>query len=131
VLGDGRQEKSYLNVADCVEAIMVAVKHAEDRPGELGIYNLGTDETIVVDDSIALICEQMGVSPVIEHAGGRRGWAGDSPLIQLDCARIRGLGWAPTLGIRESVLATLRWFDANPYAWEAAVAPDAARAGLA
>ncbi len=49
------------------------------------IYNLGTDETIVVDDSVALITEHLGVSPEIEHTGGERGWIGDSPLIHLDC----------------------------------------------
>ena len=66
-----------------------------------------------------------GALPEIEHGGGKRGWAGDSPLIHLDCSRIRGLGWAPTLTIRESILRTLDWFDANPYAWERAVASPA------
>jgi UDP-glucose 4-epimerase len=126
VLGDGRQEKSYLYVDDCIEAITVAVNEHSSRPCELGVYNLGTDETILVDDSIALICEQMGVTPVLDYTGGRRGWAGDSPLIHLDCARIRALGWAPTLGIRESIKRTLQWFDANPYAWEGAL-PSQAR----
>jgi UDP-glucose 4-epimerase len=94
--------------------MMIAVTEHESRAGELGIYNLGSDETVVVDDSIAIICEQMGVSPVLEYTGGRRGWPGDSPLIHLDCSRIRALGWAPTLAIRESIVRTLRWFDANP-----------------
>ena len=52
VLGDGRQEKSYLYVQDCVEAILTAAAEHEERPGELSVYNLGTDETVVVDDSI-------------------------------------------------------------------------------
>jgi UDP-glucose 4-epimerase len=131
VLGNGRQEKSYLYVADCVEAIMVAVDEYADRAGEFGVFNLGTDETVVVDDSVAVICEHMGVSPVLEYTGGRRGWAGDSPLIHLDCARIRSLGWAPALGIRESILRTLEWLDANPYAWQAAVLADSAEARVA
>jgi len=126
VLGDGRQEKSYLYVDDCVQAIMVAVAAHDSRPGEVGIYNLGTDETVVVDDSIAVICKQMGVSPVLEYTGGRRGWAGDSPLIHLDCSRIRALGWAPTRGIRDSIRNTLQWFDANPTVWETA-SPSEAR----
>jgi UDP-glucose 4-epimerase len=116
VLGNGRQEKSYLFVDDCVSAMMTAVNaHSDDdHAGELGIYNLGADETVVVDDSIAIICEHLRVDPELEHTGGTRGWPGDSPLIHLDCGRIRALGWAPTLSIRESILRTLRWFDANP-----------------
>lgn len=125
VLGDGRQEKSYLYVEDCLDAIMAARQTHEQRPGEFAVYNLGTDETVVVNDSIDVICEHMGVRPVIEYAGGRRGWAGDSPLIHLDCARIRGLGWSPRLGIRQGIVRTLRWLDASPYAWEPAVGSEA------
>jgi UDP-glucose 4-epimerase len=123
VLGNGRQEKSYLYVKDCVDAITTAVEAHEQRPGEVGVYNLGTDETVVVDDSITAICEHMGVEPVLEYTGGSRGWAGDSPLIHLDCGRIRALGWAPGLTIRQALVRTLDWFDANPYAWADAVAP--------
>jgi UDP-glucose 4-epimerase len=113
VLGDGRQEKSYLYVQDCVSAILTAMDHAGDTPG-MSVYNLGTDETVVVDRSVEIITRELGVNPVIEHAGGRRGWPGDSPLILLDCARIRRLGWAPTLNIEESIVRTLRWLAANP-----------------
>lgn len=121
VLGDGHQEKSYLYVKDCVDGILVAARAHEDRPGELGIYNLGTDETVVVNDSIAAITEHMGLDPQLQYKGGKRGWAGDSPLIELDCARIRALGWAPTLSIREGIARTLEWFDAHPRAWSDSV----------
>jgi nucleoside-diphosphate-sugar epimerase len=46
-------------------------------------------------------------------------------LIHLDCSRIRRLGWAPTLDIREGIARTLRWFDGNPDAWEDAVDSEA------
>ncbi len=121
VLGNGRQEKSYLYVADCIEAMLLAARVHERRPGELGVYNLGTDETVVVDDSIAVICDHMGVAPKLDYTGGIRGWAGDSPLIHLDCGRIRALGWEPTLSIRQAIVRTLQWFDANPYAWSETV----------
>lgn len=116
VLGDGRQEKSYLYVQDCVSAILAAVAHHHDEPGA-HVYNLGTDETITVDESLALITAELGVAPCVEHTGGSRGWVGDSPLIRLDTARIRSLGWAPELGIRESVVRTVAWLRANPWAW--------------
>jgi UDP-glucose 4-epimerase len=125
VLGDGHQEKSYLYVQDCAAAIMTAVTEHERRPGELGVYNLGTDETVVVNDSIAIICEHLGLEPTLDYTGGTRGWAGDSPLIHLDCERIRSLGWKPTLNIRDAIVRTLEWFDANPYAWRDAVSPEA------
>jgi UDP-glucose 4-epimerase len=108
VLGDGRQRKSYLYVEDCVRAILTALDAAE--PG-LEVYNLGTDESIVVDESIGTICAHLDIDPVLEHTGGVRGWAGDSPLIHLDTRKIRSLGWAPTVNIREAVVKTLEWLE--------------------
>jgi UDP-glucose 4-epimerase len=116
VLGDGRQEKSYLYIQDCIDAILLAAKHHADEPGA-HIYNLGTDETVVVDESVSIITRHMGVEPTIEHTGGKRGWTGDSPLIHLDTKRLRDLGWSPRVTIERAVTSTLTWFDANEYAW--------------
>lgn len=120
VLGDGRQEKSYLYIQDCVAAILTAIDAHSGEPGASVIYNLGTDETITVDQSIATIVSHLGLDPRIEHTGGRRGWAGDSPLISLDCSRIRSLGWQPTLPIQDAVRRTVDWLADNPYAWHEA-----------
>lgn len=113
VLGDGRQEKSYLYVGDCVSAMRMATEQPLES-GAVRIYNLGTDETIVVDDSIAAITAHLGVTPELEYTGGIRGWLGDSPLIHLDCARIQSLGWQPTLSIREAIARTVDWLQRNP-----------------
>jgi UDP-glucose 4-epimerase len=116
VLGDGRQEKSYLYVQDCVAAILAAVDHHSEDPG-VHIYNLGTDETLLVDESVALITQYLSLSPKIEHVGGRRGWVGDSPMIRLDTTRICELGWRPQLTIEHALVRTLGWLDSNQYAW--------------
>jgi UDP-glucose 4-epimerase len=115
ILGNGRQRKSYLYVQDCVEAILLAVERTSTP---IGIFNLGTDEYCAVDDSLDWICAELGLDPVRRYGGGERGWIGDSPFIFLDCARIRALGWRPTLSIRESVVRTLRYLQANPWLLE-------------
>lgn len=112
VLGDGCQEKSYLYVGDCVGAMLIAAARHEGEPAA-HIYNLGTDETLRVDQSVAIIAEHLSLAPEVEHGGGRRGWPGDSPLIRLDTSRIRALGWSPQLTIEQALLCTLQWFDAN------------------
>ena len=117
VLGDGRQEKSYLYVGDCVAAMKLALDQQLD-PGAVRVYNLGTDETIVVDESIATITAHLGVSPELEYTGGIRGWIGDSPLIHLDCERIRSLGWRPTLSIPDAIRRTVDWLEENPHVLE-------------
>jgi UDP-glucose 4-epimerase len=112
VLGDGRQEKSYLYIQDCLQAMLTAAERHCAEPG-VHVYNLGTEETITVRGSIRLIAEHLSLSPHIEYTGGSRGWTGDSPLIQLDTTRIRALGWRPRLTIAQSVQRTLEWLDAG------------------
>lgn len=126
ILGDGRQEKSYLYIEDCIGAILTAAAEHEGHPGA-SVYNLGSDETVVVDESVAIIAEHLGVAPELEHTGGRRGWTGDSPLIRLDASRIRALGWEPSLTIRAAIVRTLDWLSSNEYAWREAVVEGVAR----
>ena len=116
VLGDGRQEKSYMHVGDCVRAMLIAAEHHHEQPGA-HIYNLGTEETVTVDRSAKIITEHLSLSPTIMHTGGRRGWVGDSPLIRLDTNRIRSLGWSPELNIAQGIVRTLDWLQISDYVW--------------
>ena len=116
VLGNGHQRKSYLYVQDCIDAMLLAIEKA---PGRVNILNLGTDESCEVNDSIGWICKHLKISPQLGYAGGERGWVGDSPFIQLDCRKIRALGWAPTRTIREGILTTVQYLEKNPWLLEA------------
>jgi UDP-glucose 4-epimerase len=117
VLGNGKQRKSYLYVHDCVDAIFTAIERGGVE-GKAGIFNLGTDEYCQVTDSIGWITGALGLTPRLTFAGGDRGWIGDSPFILLDCARMRKLGWAPTLTIRDGIMRTLAYLRANPWVLE-------------
>ena len=68
---------------------------------KISIYNLGVDNYCEINDSIAWICEALGVSPSLAYSGGDRGWIGDNPFIFLDTTKIRALGWSPKLTIKE------------------------------
>jgi UDP-glucose 4-epimerase len=116
VLGNGQQRKSYLEVHDCVDAILFAMEHARER---VNIFNLGTDEYCQVRESIAWITGELGLAPSLNYTGGERGWIGDSPFIFLDCRKIRALGWAPKVTIRDGIVRTLEYLRANPWILEA------------
>jgi UDP-glucose 4-epimerase len=116
VLGDGCQRKSYLAVDDCVDAMLHAIEVANDK---VNIFNLGTDEYCMVNDSIRWICQTLGVTPELEYTGGDRGWIGDNPFIYLDTSRIRSLGWKPKLSIEQGVKRTVRYLVSNSWVFQA------------
>ena len=116
VLGNGKQRKSYLYIQDCIDAILLAIEKAGDK---VNIFNLGVDSYVEVNDSIGWISEALGVEPRLDYTGGDRGWIGDNPFIFLDTAKIRALGWAPKLTIREGVVRTVEYLQANEWVLEA------------
>lgn len=115
VLGDGHQRKSYIDVEDCIDAMLVAVAKVN---GKVNILNLGTEEYVELDESIRIICRHLEVAPKLIYSGGERGWIGDNPFIFLDTKRIRGLGWHPKFRIADGVVRTLDWLRANRWVYE-------------
>ena len=117
VLGDGKQQKSYLYIGDCLDAMLHVVNRATARQARHNVetYNLGTDEYVQVNDSIRFICGALGLKPKLEYSGGNKGWVGDNPFIFLDTKKIRATGWKTTLTIEQSIIRTLQWLQQNQW----------------
>ena len=115
ILGDGQQRKSYLEVTDCVAAIVSRLGRSKGYE----VFNLGVDDYCTVDESASWICERMGLDPERTYAGGNRGWIGDNPFIFLDVGRVKATGWDPRYSIREAVERTVDFLLANPWVVEA------------
>ncbi|RLM76285.1 NAD-dependent epimerase/dehydratase family protein [Halorubrum sp. Atlit-26R] len=94
ILGDGRQEKSYMHVSECVDAIRHVVEHADDA---YNVYNLGTRTTTSVTDIADIVSEELGVEPEYAYTGGDRGWTGDVPKMRLSIEKLTDLGWEPSI----------------------------------
>jgi UDP-glucose 4-epimerase len=105
ILGDGRQEKSYLHVEDCVAAICHVVDGA-DAP--LNTYNLGSRTTTSVNRIADIVGEEMGLDPAYEYTGGDRGWTGDVPKMRLSVEKLSALGWEPPASSDDAVRRAAR-----------------------
>ncbi|HOT06616.1 MAG: UDP-galactose-4-epimerase [Methanosaeta sp. PtaB.Bin039] len=95
ILGDGRQRKSYLEVKDCVQAMLYVVENARD---EVNIFNIGSTDSVSVREIADIVVAAMGLSDVkYRFAGGvdGRGWKGDVRSMSLDLQAILALGWQP------------------------------------
>ncbi len=106
ILGDGRQSKCYIAIADVLDAILGVIDEPGDLPYE--VFNVSTDDALSVDEIAAAACRASGLDPaavVFDHTGGRGGWNGDVPVVRLDTSRIRSRGWAP----KRSSAAAMEW----------------------
>ncbi len=107
ILGDGKQRKSYVHVKDCVEAMVTGYEGTEE---ELGIYNIGTEQSTDVITIADIVSEVMGLSGVRYRTtggvDGGRGWKGDVKVMSLDIKAILGLGWEPKHTSDEAVRVT-------------------------
>ena len=117
VLGDGKQQKSYLYIGDCLDAMLHVVNLGTAKKARHNVetYNLGTDEYVQVNDSIRFLCAALGLKPKLEYSGGNKGWVGDNPVIFLDTKKIRATGWKTTLTIEQSIIRTLQWLQKNQW----------------
>ena len=116
ILGDGRQEKSYLHVTQCVDAICHVVEHASDP---LNTYNLGTRTTTSVNRIADIVADELGLDPEYTYTGGDRGWTGDVPKMRLSIEKLAALGWEPTQSSDEAVRRATRELAAELRADEA------------
>ncbi len=106
ILGDGKQEKSYLHVSECVDAILFLIKNSEKY---VNIFNIGSEDTISATEIGKAVMEEMGLSDVeFIYTGGSRGWKGDVPKMRLGIENMKSLGWKPIYTSERSVRETVR-----------------------
>jgi len=105
ILGDGRQEKSYMHVEECIDAICHVVEHADDP---VNTYNLGTRTTTSVTRVADIVAAEMGLDPDCEYTGGKRGWTGDVPRMRLSVEKLAALGWEARQSSDEAVRQATR-----------------------
>ena len=101
VLGDGTQRKSYLHVAELVDAMLFIREHARDK---LNYFNIGADDPGV---TVRFIAENVvaTVAPKahITFGLGNKGWVGDVPKFSYSIAKLAALGWRPRLASAEAI----------------------------
>jgi nucleoside-diphosphate-sugar epimerase len=99
VLGDGKQNKSYLCVNDCIKAILLIYRHLDnnDSTKNIQIFNVGSEDKVDVFLIILIIAQEMGIKDIEINCSRKlndgRGWLGDVKYMLLDTSKIKALGW--------------------------------------
>jgi UDP-glucose 4-epimerase len=104
VLGNGLQEKSYMEVGDCVDAIL-HVMATTNEP--LNLFNLGSHDTASVRRIAEIVVEVTDCADArIEYTGGDRGWAGDIPRARLAIERMVDSGFDVRMNSEDAIRHT-------------------------
>ncbi len=106
ILGDGKQQKPYIYVNDCIEGILFGLEHSCEQ---VNILNLGTNSSTNVSSIANMVVEAMGIAGVkFNYTGGSRGWRGDVPQVRYDNTRMKDLGWEPRFSSDEAVRQAIK-----------------------
>ena len=103
IWGDGRQTRSFLYVAECVEGTLRLM-----RSGFVGPVNIGSEEMVTIGglaDLIMGIAGKQLVKRYIPGPTGVRGRNSDNRLIH------EKLGWAPSQPLAAGLEITYRWIE--------------------
>ena len=104
ILGSGKQKKSYLDVVDCVDAMVFCVEHADEM---VNIFNIGSEDSIDVVGIADIVTEKMGYNDVEYRftggVDGGAGWKGDVKLMLLSIEKLKDLGLKPSHNSQQSI----------------------------
>lgn len=106
ILGDGKQDKSYLHVSDCVAGSLFAWKKQKKL---YDAFNIGSKDKITVNHLTKLVCKSMNTDPLLKYTGTKRGWTGDVPIMLLDISKLEKLGWKTKVSFEEGVRRYIEW----------------------
>jgi len=100
ILGDGKQEKSYLYITDCIEAIMHLTETFSKTARTIDVFNIGSDDKVTVTQIAKTVATIMNAPHIkFKFTGGvdgGRGWKGDVKTMQLSIDKLLKTGWKLT-----------------------------------
>lgn len=104
LLGTGAESRDFVHGSDVVAAVAAAVKGArfEAEP-----YNVGSGIETPIAELAALIVDALGGGANVSFSGVPR--HGDPARWRADIARIAGLGFRPSIALRDAVPAYAAW----------------------
>jgi UDP-glucose 4-epimerase len=107
ILGDGKQEKSYMYITDLIDAIMHLTERFVESPHRIEIFNVGSNDKVTVKEIAEIVAEEMRCPGIryrfTDGVDGGRGWKGDVKLMQLSIQKLLETGWTPEYSSKQAV----------------------------
>ena len=104
IWGTGSPRREFLHVDDCADACV----HLMKTYSEAEHVNVGSGEDIPIYDLTRLVCDVVGFEGEIVRDPSK---PDGTPRKLMSADKLRGLGWAPKVPLRDGVAATYAWFQ--------------------
>lgn len=107
ILGNGKQEKSYLYISDCTDATLLLYKYLKQG---FNAFNIGAEKLTTVDEIANVVIQEMSLKNVkFKYTGGEQGWIGDVKKSLIAINKLKDLGWKPKITLKEGIHRYIEW----------------------
>jgi len=106
VWGTGTPRREFLHVTDCVDALVFLLKTYSDASH----VNVGSGEDFTIAEIAETICEIVGLDGPLQFDASK---PDGTPRKLMSSEKLRAMGWAPKISLREGLKDTIDWFLAN------------------
>lgn len=106
IWGSGKPRREFLHVDDCADALVFLLKTYSD----MGHINVGSGEDIAISDLAQIVMDVVGLEGELMYDLSKP----DGTMRKLMSSdRLRGMGWAPSIELRDGIAVTYEWFCEN------------------
>jgi dTDP-glucose 4,6-dehydratase/UDP-glucose 4-epimerase len=106
IQGDGSQTRAFAYVDDIVNGILLLLEKGE----HLGVYHIGNPEEVAISDVVPMIGQAIGRELIATPDDSP---PGATQRRQPDIRKIAGLGYRPTVPLREGLPRLVDWYARN------------------
>ena len=103
IWGTGTPRREFLHVDDCADALVFLLKTYSDAVH----VNVGSGEDLSILELTRLVCGVVGFEGTIVHDLSK---PDGTPRKLMSAARLRAMGWVPTIGLKQGIAETYQWF---------------------
>lgn len=101
--GSGTPRREFLHVDDLAAACLLLLERYDD-PAPI---NVGTGEDLTIRELAQIVADVVSFDgEIVQDTSKPDG----TPRKLLDVTRLKALGWEPTIGLREGITSTYRWY---------------------
>lgn len=106
IWGTGTPRREFLHVDDCADACV----HLMKNHSASGHVNIGSGEDVTILELTQMVCDAVGYTGTIEHDLTK---PDGTPRKLMSADKLRAMGWAPSIDLRDGIRAVYRWFLDN------------------